>query len=188
LQDFGDINGLIFILTNKSENINISYRAVIEIISAFKGSKEDLIKRTLELSDDYIKGILIKAAADYKFEGLRKYYLKYLKSDDKNLKIACIRALCGLGDSVYEDYIIDMLDDKAWEVRAAAAKSLEKIGTNNCFTALGKTIGDSEWWVRYNVASTLILLPGGKEYASKIINGDDQYAREAVVSVLEMIS
>jgi len=188
LARLGDINGLIFIFINKSEDINISYRAVIEIISAFTGSKEDLFKRTLELSDDYIRGILIKAAADYKIEGLKEYYLKFLESNDKNLRIACIRALCEFGDWANEDDVINMLTDKDWEVRAAAAKSLQQIGTNNCFTALGKAIGDSEWWVRHNAAKTLIFLPGGKEYASKIINGNDKYAREAVVNVMEMIN
>lgn len=182
----GDLKGLVYALTSDSEKINISYRAVIEIISAFDGSKEDLFEQSLKLSDDYIKGILIKAAANYNLEGLREYYLKYLKSDDKNLRIACIRALCELKNLPNEEYLINMLNDKAWEVRAASAKSLEKIGTSNSFPALEKAAGDSEWWVRHNAASTLVLLPGGKEYASKIINGKDNYAREAIVSVIEI--
>ena len=171
LAKLGDLKGLVYILTNNSENIHISYRAIIEIISAFNGSKEELFEKTLKSSDNYIKGILIKAAADYKIEGLREYYIKYLKNEDKNLRIACIRALCELPNLDNEEYIINMLDDKDWEVRAAASKSLEKIGTSNSFTSLGKTIGDSQWWVRHNAACTLILLPGGKEHAFKIING-----------------
>lgn len=189
LARMGDIQRLVFILTNNTETINMSYRAIIEIISVFNGPKEDLIERTLKLSnDDYIKGILIKAAADYKIEGLREYYVKYLRSDDKNIKIACIRALSEFGNSDNEVYLIKMLDDKDWEVRAASAKSLEKLGTNKSFTALGKTIGDREWWVRHNAACTLVLLPGGKEYASKIMTGDDKYAREAVVNAIESIA
>lgn len=187
LAKLGDTRGLRNILTNKSENIRLSYRAIIEIVSVYNGSKEELFEETLELCDDYIKGILIKSAADYKIEVLREYYVKYLKSEDKNLRIACIRALCELINSVNEEAIVNMLEDKDWEVRAAAAKSLGKIGTSNCFAALEKTISDSEWWVRHNAACTLILLPGGREYASRIINGRDQYAREAVVSAIEML-
>lgn len=187
LARLGDIKRLVNILTNNTDKINMSYRAIIEIVSALNGSKEDLIERTLKLTDDnYIKGILIKAAADYKIEGLQDYYLKYLKNDDKNIRIACIRALSVLGNSDNEDHLINMLEDKDWEVRAASAKSLEKVGTSKSFTALGKTTGDSEWWVRHNAASTLVLLPGGKKYASKIINGNDKYAREAIVSVIEL--
>ena len=184
----GDLKGIVYLLTNNYEDIHLSHRAIIEIISAFSSSKEELFYKSLPLSDDYVRGVLIKAAADYKIEGLREYYIKYLKNDDKNLRIACIRALCDLENSNNEEYIINMLDDKEWEVRAASAKSLERIGTSNSFAALAKTAGDSEWWVRHNAACTLILLDGGKEYASKIININDKYAREAVVNAIEMIS
>lgn len=186
LAKLSDKNGLIQILTNGSENLNISYRAVVEIITAFNGSKEDLFKETIDFCDNYIKEILIKAAADFRIEGLRKYCLDYLKSDYKNLRIACLRALGALENPADEEYILNMLDDKDWEVRAAAAKSLEKLGTSKSFTALGKAAGDSEWWVRHNAARTLILIPGGQEYATKIINGDDKFAREAVVHIIEI--
>ncbi|MGH4139629.1 HEAT repeat domain-containing protein [Clostridium sp.] len=187
LAKLGDINGIVAI-TKNSDKVNISYRAVIEIISAFNGSKDDLFVKTLPYADDYIKGILIKAAADYKIEVLRYYYLKYLQYDDKNIKIACIRALCSLKDSDNEIHIINMLEDVDWEVRAAAAKGLENIGTSNSFIALAKTTGDSEWWVRHNAACTLILLQGGVNYASGIIHGEDKYASEAVASALETLN
>jgi len=185
LSKLGDTNGLVHIFTTHSKNINISSRAIIEIVSVFNGSIEDLFKRTFDLSDAYIKGILIKAAADYRIEGLRTYYIDHLKSDDKNLKIASIRALCKLTVQNDEQYIIPLLEDQEWEVRAAAAKNLEKLGTSNSFTALEKTTGDSVWWVRHHAANTLIQIPGGKEYASKIINGNDPFARDALVSVIE---
>ena len=188
LAKLGDLKGIVFILTNNYEHMHLSHRAVIEMISAFNGSKEELFDKTLPLSDDYVRGVLIKAAADYKIEGLREYYIKYLKNDDKNLRIACIRALCELEDSENENYIINMLEDKDWEVRAASAKSLQRIGTSNSYIPLAKASGDSEWWVRHNAAYTLILLHGGMEYASKIISGNDKYAIEAIVNAIEMVS
>lgn len=188
LAKLGNLEGIVDILTKDYEDVHLSHRAVIEIISSFTGSKQELFQKTLPLSDDYVRGVLIKAAAQYKIEGLRDYYIKYLKSEDKNLRIACIRALCDLKNSNNEEYIINMLYDKQWEVRAAAAKSLQTIGTSSSFVALAKTAGDSEWWVRHNAACTLILLDGGKEYAAKIINSNDKYAREAVVNAIEMIA
>lgn len=185
LAKLGDMKGLVHILTNDAEHMYLSHRAIIEIISAFKGSKEELFKRTIDLCDDYMKGILIKAIAEDKIEGLSPYYMSYLNSDDKNLRIASIRALCELNNEDDESYIRSKLDDKDWEVRAAAAKGLEKLGTSQSFAALGKTTGDSVWWVRHNAASALILIPGGKEFASRIINGDDKFAREAVTSLIE---
>lgn len=188
LAKLGDMKGLVHILINESKHINLSHRAIIEVISVFNGSKEDLFKNTFDLSDDYIKGVLIKATADYRIEGLSEYYINYLSSEDKNLRISSIRALCELNNQDYEDYIISRLHDNDWEVRAAAAKGLVKLGTRKCFMDLGKATGDSVWWVRQNAASTLIHLPGGTEYAYNIINGDDEFAREAVVSVIEMTS
>ncbi|UVI30988.1 HEAT repeat domain-containing protein [Paenibacillus spongiae] len=187
LSKLGDTKGFVQIFTHHSENINISSRAIIEVISVFNGSVEDLFKQTFDSSDDYIRGVLIKAAADYRIEGLRPYFVDHLKSDDKNIRIASIRALCELKDRDDERHIIPLLEDKDWEVRAAAAKELEKLGTSSSFTALEKTTGDRVWWVRHNAAKTLILIPGGKEYASRIIDGDDQYAREAIVSVIELM-
>lgn len=186
LAKLGDLKGLSNSLRTQSSNINLSFRAIIEVITVFSGSKEDLIKETIELSDDYMKGVLIKAAADNECRGLTEHYVSCLYSDNKNLRIACIRAISELKDPVNEHYVSAMLEDKEWEVRAAAAKGLEKIGTMRSFEVLRKVVHDKEWWVRQNAASALISIPGGREYANQIINGDDQYASDAIVGVLEM--
>ncbi|MGO4693971.1 HEAT repeat domain-containing protein [Paenibacillus sp. 2TAB26] len=188
LAKLGDLEGLVHVLTYDSQNMNLSHRAIIEIISAFDGSKEELFRQTIDRSDDYMKGILIKAVADYSFEGLSEHYIKYLNSEEKNLRIASIRALSELNNPDYEASMLTKLDDHDWEVRAAAAKGLEKIGTKNSLADLGKTTGDSVWWVRHHAASALVLIPGGIAYASRIIDGDDKFARDAVISVIEMTS
>ncbi|OAH52827.1 MULTISPECIES: HEAT repeat domain-containing protein [Bacillaceae] len=189
LAKLGDLNNLAQILISNSNNIHFSFRAVIEVIAEFKGpkeSKEALFKETIESSDDYMKGILIKAATDGQYEGLDDYYVKYLSSNNMNLKIACLRALSELNNSDYEQFVIGMLESEAWEVRAAAAKGLGKFGTSHSFEPLVKMTSDKEWWVRHNAANALISIPGGKEYAQHIINGEDRYAREAVIAGMEM--
>lgn len=185
LAKLGDLNNLAHILISNSKDINISSRAVIEIVEEFKGSKEDLFKETIDSSDDYLRGILIKAAANGQYEGLSGYYVKYLSSDNMNLKIACLRALSGLKNPEFEQHIIGMLEAEEWEVRAAAAKGLEQVGTSHSLEPLVKITSDKEWWVRHNAASTLVSIPGGKEYAQQIfISGEDQYARDAIAAAL----
>lgn len=186
LAKLGDEEGITIILTQHSNRLNLSYRAIVEILSRYSGSKKDLIKKIIDSCDNYIKGIIIKAAANYKFEDMVEYYVKYIRSEDKNLRIACIRALSELGDKLNESYLSDTLFDKAWEVRAAAAKGLEKIGTSKSFSALEKAASDNEWWVRHNAASTLVLIPGGRKYADKILNGPDAYARDAIKYAVEV--
>lgn len=186
LAKLGDLNNLTRILVSNSSNISISFRAVIEVVEEFKGSKEDLFKGTIDSCDDYLKGILIKAAADGQYEGLSSYYIKYLSSNNMNLKIACLRALSELQNSTYEQHMIKMLEDEEWEVRAAAAKGLEKVGTSHSLEPLVKITSDSEWWVRHNAASTLVAISGGAEYARQIMDGEDQYARDAIAAAMEM--
>ncbi|KMY49951.1 HEAT repeat domain-containing protein [Peribacillus loiseleuriae] len=189
LAKLGDLNNLAQLLTSNSNNIHFSFRAVIEVIAEFKGpkeSKEALLKKTIESSDDYMKGVIIKAAADGQYEGLSDYYVKYLSSNNINLKIACIRALSELNNSDYEQFVIDMLESEEWEVRAAAAKGLGAVGTSHSFEPLGKMTSDKEWWVRHNAANALISIPGGNGYAQHILNGEDQYAREAIMAVIGM--
>lgn len=184
LSKMGDLENLSRILVSNSRDINISFRALIEVLEAFEGSKEQLFKETIDSSDDYLKGILVKAAVDGQYESLSSYYVKYLVSDNLNLKIACVRALSELKNPVYEQDVIEMLYAEEWEVRAAAAKGLEKVGTSVSFEPLLKTTSDQEWWVRHNAARTLVSIPGGKEYAQQIFKGGDQYARDAVADAM----
>ncbi|MFC5532620.1 HEAT repeat domain-containing protein [Cohnella yongneupensis] len=186
LAKMADLQGLSESLRANSGQFGLSFRAIVEIVRAFRGSLEELVRETIEYSDDYIKGILIKAAADNKCQGLIDYYIRYLSSNNKNLRIACIRAISELEDTANESYVADMLEDAEWEVRAAAAKSLEKIGTENSCASLGKAVQDKEWWVRQNAASALITIPGGIEIANRIIDGDDKFARDALLGVMSV--
>ncbi len=190
LSKLGDFDGLTKILVSDSKNIRLSFRSIVEIMERFNGSeacKEALFKQTIEASDDYLKTILIKAATSGRYEALVDYYKQYLKSTNMGLKIACIRALSELENTDYEQDIIAMLDAEEWEVRAAAAKGLGNFGTIKSFEPLAKMTSDSEWWVRHNAADSLIVIPGGKDYAQQLIdmNLEDRYSREAITAVME---
>jgi HEAT repeat protein len=47
-----------------------------------------------------------------------------------------------------------------WQVRAAAARALRRIGGSEDFACLCAALGDSSWWVRYRAAQALCALPG----------------------------
>lgn len=187
LSSLGDEAGIVNILTNYSSKLNLSYRTIIEIFSYYRGDKAVLSKKILDSCDDYIRSIIIKAAAKYKFEDMKEYYEKYIMSEDKNLRIACIRALSELGDKAYEENLIKLLFDDAWEVRAAAAKGLESIGTEESFRHLAKSLTDSEWWVRHNSAKALVSIDGGKTFAIGLMNEEDKYASDAIKYALDTV-
>ncbi|WP_162805786.1 HEAT repeat domain-containing protein [Sporosarcina sp. PTS2304] len=188
LAKLGDAERLIKILVVDSNKINLSFRSIIEVIEQFNGSeeaKESLIKQAIEESDEYVKAILIKAAASGNYESLAETYIKYLESHTVGLRIACIRALSGLRNPDYEYDIINMLHDKEWEVRAAAAKGLGDFGTYRSYEPLANATRDGEWWVRNNAAHALVSLPGGKYYAQQLVGDEDRYSREAIAAVME---
>lgn len=188
LSKLGDYERLAQILVSDSKNIHLSFRAIIEIMEQFNGSeasKEALFKQTIEESDDYFKAILIKAAVSGHYVALSANYVKYLKSDNIGLRIACIRALSDLKNAVYERDVIGMLDAQEWEVRAAAAKGLGNFGTIQSMEPLAKMTRDPEWWVRHNAASALIAIPEGRNYAEQLAVDEDRYSREAIAAVME---
>jgi hypothetical protein len=181
----GDTKQLAQLLTYNLKSVNITYETVVEIISVFSGSKEELFKSSIALSDDCSKSMLVKTASDYKIQGLRDCFLDFLKSSDMNLKIESIRALCEIGNHDDEAEIAKMLKDKEWEVRAATAQSMKKIATDSSFTALAEAASDSQWWVRHNAAIALISIPGSGDFVNSILNGEGKLAKKTVLYVLE---
>jgi hypothetical protein len=159
---------------------NYSYRIMIEIIDTYRGDRLKLAQDILADCDDYVKGIVIKAVAKYKFEGLNGFYLDNLNNKNLNIRIACIRALGMLMDPRSERELIMMMNDKEWTVRSATAQSLGGFKGESSLEALSRATSDENWWVRHNAAKALVSKVGSESYIDKIINGFDRYASEAV--------
>lgn len=134
------------------ERLRVSYRAFVEIISEFSGPKDLLLQRSMETGSDYIKTLFIKAI---RLESCRTYYYQNLNSENLNLKIACIRAICDLADKKDEVLILKMLKDNSWQVRATAAKGLKNLMTPVSLDLLNNSSQDNNVWVLQNANSTL---------------------------------
>lgn len=163
----------------------LTERSLIEIAASFEGDHIELYKNMINSNDAYISTVFIRSAGNKGSSELCSEIAKYLNGGDKNKRIACIKAIGQIGDSTYEDSLISCLGDEEWEVRAMAAKSLGTIGNEKAIQPLISGLSDKEWWVRYNSAYSIANLPRGREIIQIVLNGNDKYAKEIMISALE---
>lgn len=90
-----------------------------------------------------------------------------------------------MGDNRYVVQIIELLKDEAWEVRAIAAKVLGQLQDTKALIPLVNALSDREWYVRYNAANSLISIEGGIDLVYDVLEGEDRFAKDIVIAVLE---
>lgn len=115
------------------------------------------------------------------------------------LRATGIRVVGKLGGEDEMPMVIRALDDDAWYVRAAAARSLEwMLGSRHLdfrdpglqgesTNLLGRCLGDSSWWVRANAARALGR--SGQQGIGVLFaaaEGNDRYARDSALAALAM--
>jgi len=185
LAKIGDEEAFIEAFKRLSKTIPLSERSLVEIADSFEGDKIYVYRNLMYLEDEFISSIFIKSAGNYKNTLLADEIAIFLADENKEKKIAALKALGNMGDNRYVIQIIELLNDKSWEVRAIAAKVLGQLQDNRALIPLVKALSDKEWYVRYNAANSLISIEGGIELVYDVLEGEDRFAKDIVVSVLE---
>ncbi|AEM79727.1 HEAT repeat domain-containing protein [Thermoanaerobacter wiegelii] len=187
LSKIGDEEAFIEAFKKLSKTIPLSERSLIEIADSFEGDKLYVYKSLMHLDDDFISSVFIKSAGNYRDTSLANDIALFLNSDSKEKKIAALKALGNMGDNRYVDAITELLNDKDWEVRAVAAKVLGQMQDDRALLPLVKALSDRQWYVRYNAAHSLINIEGGLDMISLVLQGEDKFAKDIIISVLETI-
>ncbi|MDI3529852.1 MAG: hypothetical protein PWQ23_1671 [Thermoanaerobacter sp.] len=185
LAKIGDEESFVEAFKKLSNKILLSERSIIEIVDNFEGDKLYVYKSLMYLDDDFVASIFIKSAGNYRDTSLADDIAKFLKSNNKEKKIAALKALGSMGDNRFTDEIIELLKDEEWEVRAVTAKVLGQIQDERALVPLVDALSDKQWYVRYNAAHSLININGGLEAIKTVFQKDDNFAKDIVVSVLE---
>lgn len=185
LSKIGDEEAFIEAFKKLSKTIPLSERSLIEIADSFEGDKIYVYRNLMYLEDEFISSIFIKSAGNYKNILLADEIAIFLADENKEKKIAALKALGNMGDNRYVAQIIELLKDESWEVRAIAAKVLGQLQDNRALIPLVKALSDREWYVRYNAANSLISIEGGIQLVYDVLEGEDRFAKDIVVSVLE---
>lgn len=185
LSKIGDEEAFIEVFKRLSNTIPLSERSLVEIADSFEGDKIYVYRNLIYIEDEFISSIFIKSAGNYKDTILADEIALYLAIENKEKKIAAMKALGNMGDNRYVGPIITLLSDEAWEVRAIAAKVLGQLQSEKALIPLAEALSDREWYVRYNAANSLISIEGGIDIVYDILDGQDRFAKDIIVSVLE---
>lgn len=184
LSSLGDEEGVIAAIRKFADNHELSHRVTVELLEEYTGDMNLLARKLLGNSNEYIKASVVKALAKYRLGDLAPAYGRYLKDGGKNLKIAAIKALGELGNVEFEHELIVASRSTEWEIRSAAVKALRNTVTTNTLEAVARSTKDSQWWVRYNAANSLVLMDQSRIYVNRILHDYDKYAIEVVKDAL----
>lgn len=104
------------------------------------------------------------------------------ESGEKEVLIACLRLLHDEGSL---PRIRELAHDDRWEVRLQAVLTLGRFGHMDDIPILIEALNDTDWWVRYRAASTLVQMPSVttarvKELTTTLPN---EFARDILMQV-----
>lgn len=66
-----------------------------------------------------------------------------------------------------------------------AARSLGRLGDGKIINALIDALSDSQWFVRYNAANSILDIDNSFFYIIDIFEGKDKFAKDMMLSTLE---
>lgn len=185
LAKIGEENSFIEAFKNIDSEIILSERSLIEIVDSFEGDKDKIYKYMINSNNNFIASVFIKSAGNYKKLSLSSEISKYLSSEDKELRIASVKAIGSINDDTYLDTIISLLKDVEWEVRAVTARTLGNFSSEKILMPLVKALSDLQWYVRFNAATSIINHRGGLKVLSNVFEGEDRFAKDIIISAIE---
>jgi hypothetical protein len=108
------------------------------------------------------------------------------RSDDTELLARLLHTLGEFGHPDDESLLIEFTDHSADPVRIQAVKSLGDLGSSQSAVPLTEALGDSNWWVRYRAAQSLVRIPDVSLDWLKNTREqhDDPYARDIMERVM----
>lgn len=180
------INGLKMTINSSSL---IHEKLLADIIYTFyKNDKSinEYLNYELDKNNNEFNKIIINHFINTKYENASEdiYKLLIKNNSDKEVKITCIKYFSNIKYLKSKDILVTLLSDKNWEIRAISASALKKYKSKDVIENLQKSIKDSDWYVRQNSARSLYYLVNEKDKLQSIINGEDKYASDSIVSIL----
>lgn len=165
----------------------IHEKVLIDIVYTFYESDKSLNKdfeNELKNEDDTLNKIIIYHFINTKYEDAKEIIYDLMADDsiDREVKIACIKYFTEIKYSKAKNILIDSLSSEKWEVRAVSASALKKYKSKRVIEELEKSVTDEVWYVRQNSAKSLCHLVGEKNKLKSIIEGDDKYASDSLIS------
>lgn len=185
LAKIGDEEAFIWAFNTIDNQLLLSERSLIEVVDSFEGDKRYIYKKLISSENDFIASVAIKSAGNFGDYSLSEQISEAFKNNSKERKIAAIKAIGNVGDSRYISEIVALLKDEDWEIRAVAAKSLGRFEDAAAIRPLTAALSDRQWYVRYNAANSLIIIDKEMKSVLNIFEGEDRFAKDIMISVME---
>ncbi|MBQ3423341.1 MAG: HEAT repeat domain-containing protein, partial [Romboutsia sp.] len=172
-----------------SSNSLIHKKVIIETFFLFNTINPILNSKLIEelsTPNSILSVVIINYFTSIKYEKVSSqiYQLMCNSKSDKEVVIASIRYFLENDFLCTKDILIKRLKDTNWEIRAISETALRKYNDEDVINALKESITDEVWYVRQNSARSLDYLIQDKELLFEIINKNDKYAYDAILSVL----
>ncbi|WP_195428648.1 hypothetical protein [Clostridium sp. D46t1_190503_E9] len=167
-------------------NIYINDKILIDSMDIFEGDKKDFneeLGKNIDSFSERIKILVINHFTNNKFEEVNKQLFNKLKSNDESteVKLAIIKYFGRIKYAYMEIELINLLNNERWEIRALAAKIAVNYSSKVIKEGLLKTLCDSNWFVRYNSAMSIINFDNNTLLIEKAMKLDDKYARDIML-------
>ena len=161
-------------------------KVIIDAIDNFTGNSEKLDNVLIKNISGYksrLKCILVEHFTNSKNgeKEVKEVVASFLDNEDKELVIAATKYFNEVYDRSARNCILRNIDSSSWEIRAVSARVLGKYGDNEVFEKLMGKISDSNWYVRFNGAFSLLDISNYEEVLEYVFDDDDRYAREIVI-------
>ena len=184
LAKFGDTDVVAEYLLAIQDDRMYSARIVNEFFDVFSGDRAELAARLFETCNPYMKNTIIKAIAHFRLDVFRPMYIEGATGNDRQHKIACIKALAEFGREEDEQILQMAAKDRDWVIRSSAVRGLSKLSSLTALNTVKRALSDKEWWVRHTAADSIIKMNVSPRDLEDILGGYDRFAADAVKNVL----
>lgn len=169
----------------------LNQKVVLDIVNSSTAYKEEVKRCLLDAIhsfSDNIKNIVIEYFRIQMHEEAADELLKLLSNEEENMEVrlSIIRYFGRVYYSSARSMLQELMNHGEWEYRALCATSLKLYQSEDTEKSLIDCIGDSNWYVRYNTANTLLEYDIEDDKIMRIINSDDPYASDVMKYALTL--
>ncbi|MGF7058964.1 HEAT repeat domain-containing protein [Brassicibacter mesophilus] len=173
-------------LTNNEQK---NYKRILDMIDGINQDIYSVLQKKIDGDCKEYIIIGLEALAKRKDYRIVPYIKKYLSNEDKEIRIAALKAsneIGDIGDFEYTKMILNKYNDYSWEVRSFLARALSNFRNIDSTKILVKLMKDSRWRVRYNAGNSLAIHgENGIFMLSCMLFSDDKFAQDMAWQVLQ---
>lgn len=172
-------------INNKKTYFN--EKIIIDFMDSFEGNRKKLDNKLLLKFSHYnifLKKVIIQHFINVGYDDLeiKNYMLELLSnSKEKEIIINTIKYFSNIKDKRAEKYILENMDSEDWTIRAISAKAISNYKSKDTIEKLRKSLGDKNYFVRFNSAHSFLLLEDSRNVLRESLNNKDKFARDILL-------